>query len=85
VKNPKPSHRGSVWGVPCETAIGDGRVWWWGGAVVKLVVVRLEVRGEAGGLGQKPEAKPPWLGFGLHPGGEGSGGHRNPSRSNLRG
>ena len=40
VKNLKPSHHGLVLGVPCETAMGDGGKGWWGGTVVKLVVVQ---------------------------------------------
>ena len=31
-QNPKPSRRGSVTGVPCETAVGSSGVRWWGGA-----------------------------------------------------
>jgi hypothetical protein len=38
VKNPKPSCRGSVSGVPCGTGMADG-AWGWGGSMYQVVVV----------------------------------------------
>jgi hypothetical protein len=52
VKIPKPSRYGSVWGAPCETAMGDGAWGWHGGTYQAVVVVGRcagEMRGGEGG------------------------------------
>ena len=66
-QNPKLSCRGSVMGVPCETAVGSGGVRWWVGAKGTETVGGLRVRKrEVGGrgLGQKPETEHLQLNFG---------------------
>ena len=67
-QNLKLSRRGSVTGMPCETAVGSGGVKWWVGAkgmemAGGLCVRKREVGGR--GLGQKPETEHLMLGFGL--------------------
>jgi hypothetical protein len=65
VKNQKLSHRGSVSGAPCGMGMADGAWGWHGGMYQAVVVVGscgCETQGE-GGLGEKPETKPPWLSF----------------------
>ena len=67
-QNPKPSHRGSVTGMPCEMAVGSGGVRWWVGAKGTEMAGGLHVcKREVGGwgLGQKPETEHLMLGFGL--------------------
>jgi hypothetical protein len=64
VKSPKPSRRGSVSSTPCEMAAADG-AWGWHGGLYQAAagLWGCETRGE-GGLGEKPETEPPWLGSG---------------------
>ena len=67
-KRLKPSRRGSISVAPCKTAKGD-IAWGWHGGTDQVVVVVVglcgcKTRGGEGGLGEKPETEPPWLGFG---------------------
>jgi hypothetical protein len=66
-KNPNPSRRGSVSGVPCKTAVGGGA----GRCLVRengtemaggLRVRQREARGRV--LGQNPKTERLWLGYG---------------------
>ena len=57
-QNPKPSRRGSVTGVPCETAVGSGGVRWWVGAKGTETAGGLRVRkrkARVRSLGQNPK------------------------------
>jgi hypothetical protein len=54
-KNPKPAHRGSVEGMPLETAVEGGGERWWGGVDEVVVVVCMCIRARARGRGLGPK------------------------------
>jgi hypothetical protein len=56
----KTEHNGSISGIPCQTAVEGGEMWWWAGlydvmAVVRCCVHKLEEMQWVGG--QKPETE----------------------------
>ena len=65
-QNPKPSRRGSVTGVPCETAVGSGGVRWWVGPRARKRRGGCAFANARPGCGVwvKPETEPSWLSYG---------------------